>query len=97
MALKNNIDFRFENYRSNFILKKSKDIVIPEGWTWTCGRCSTVSELKSDHEQYCRKCGARLRIQDRYDDPEKPPQDKESVTLLGIAYVKLPTTGEDKG
>ena len=96
MAIKNNIDFRFNDARSNFFLKKPSNVEIPEGFTWTCGHCETVNELKKDQEQYCPKCGTRLRIQDRYDDPNKPNEEEPKFTLIRVGYMRMPNSGDSR-
>jgi uncharacterized protein (DUF983 family) len=62
------IDFNPINNKKKFLFfKRPKGTPIPVGILWKC-LCANENMLTEADEQYCSKCGARLRLQENKED-----------------------------
>jgi hypothetical protein len=86
----NVIDFSFESYRRSFMfLKKPYGADIPKDFKWKCG-CGTMNDLNSDTEQWCPKCGSRLRIQTQKDEEgQKGPAGGVPLTIVRVSHITV--------
>jgi len=93
----NVIDFTFEDYkRTPLFLKKQYGADVPEGWKWKCP-CGNQNQLTQELEQWCPKCGTRLRIQTEKDkDPEAMPG-VTNLTIVRVAHFKVRNGKEEAG
>lgn len=90
----NVIDYSFESYKRAYLfLKKPYGTEVPEGWQWKCG-CGVLNVLTKDHEQYCPKCGMRLRIQTQREDEENQQRVPNGVsfTVVRVAHFTVRQT-----
>ena len=88
----NTVDFTFGNYRrTSLFFKIPPGGKVPEGWKWLCP-CGTSSELKADVEQYCSKCGTRLRVQEQKnsEDGKGPmPSQQQTFTVVRVSHFTV--------
>jgi len=92
----NTVDFSFQDYRKTYLfLKKPHNADIPKDWKWKCG-CGTLNVLTSEDEQWCPKCGTRLRIQNQKDESKNVPNGV-SFTVVRVAHFTLQNNAVEHG
>lgn len=93
----NKVDYTFGQYRrSSLYFKRSPGAPIPKGYTWECP-CGSSNALSEATEQYCSKCGTRLRLQEQTSDPSLPQQEGiHRYTVVRVAHFSVNDDGHSE-
>ena len=93
--MNNVIDFTFQDYkRTPLFLKRQMGSEIPEGWHWKC-RCGVLNPLTKELEQWCPKCGTRLRLQEEKEKKGGAPGTM-NMTIVRVAHITVRNGQEER-
>jgi hypothetical protein len=93
--MNNVIDYSFDDYkRTPLFLKKQYGADIPGGWKWKCP-CGNLNDLSAELEQWCPKCGTRLRIQTEKEKAEQSAPGTTCLTIVRVAHITVRNAKEE--